>query len=74
MLLVLGLEIPRGSQAVILGWLLLVSDQGPLSKGDEDCGLTEAICCLCERIKEVVKQPRPAIHMEEPLLTAWVGL
>ena len=40
LLLVLGLEIPRQSQAVNLGWLLLVL-------GLE---LTEASCWLFERI------------------------
>ena len=36
--------------------------------------LTEASCCLFERIKKVVKQEsRPAIHMEKPLLIAWVS-
>ena len=40
LLLVLGLEIPRGNQTLNLGWLLLVP-------GLE---LTEASCCLFERI------------------------
>ena len=40
LLLVLGLEIPRQSQAVNLGWLLLVSG----------LGFTEASCCLLDRI------------------------
>ena len=41
-----------------LGWLQLVLD----------LGLTEASCCLFERIYEVVKhEPRPAIHMEKLL-------
>ena len=46
----LGLEIPRRSQAVKLGWLLLVPVLGPLSKRYEGWGLTEAGCCLLERI------------------------
>ena len=40
-----GLEVPRQSQAVNLGWLLLVPGQG----------LTEGSCYLFKRIKEVVK-------------------
>ena len=41
-----------------LGWLLLVPG----------LRLTEASCCLSERIKEVVQhEPRPAIHMEKQL-------
>ena len=41
-----------------LGWLLLV----------QDLELTDARCCLFERIQEVVQQePRPAIHMEKQL-------
>ena len=48
-----------------LGWLLLVPGMG----------LTEASCCMFERIKEVVKhEPRPDIHMEKSLLTVWVVL
>ena len=38
--LVLGLEIPRQSQAMNLGWLLLVLG----------LGLTKASCCLFEKI------------------------
>ena len=41
LLLVLDLEIPRWSQAVNLGWLLLVLN----------LGLTEASCCLLDRIQ-----------------------
>ena len=49
-----SLEIP--SQAVNLGWMLLVLG----------LGLTEASCCLFNRILEVEKhEPRPAIHMEK---------
>ena len=40
LLLVLGLEIPRQSQAVNLNWLLLVLG----------LGLTGATCCLFDRI------------------------
>ena len=48
----LGLEIPSQIQAVNVGWLLLVLV----------LGLTEASCCLFERIKEVVKhESRPNI-------------
>ena len=46
LLLMLGLKIPRQSQAVNLGWLLLVPDLGPLSKRYRDYGLTGAGCCL----------------------------
>ena len=54
----LSLEIPREHQAVNLGCLQLVLD----------LGLTEASCCLFERIYKVVKhEPRPAIHMEKLL-------
>ena len=54
----LGLEIPRVSQAVNLGWLLLVV--GP--------GLTETSYCLFERIWEVVKhEARTVIDMEKQL-------
>ena len=56
----LGLEIPKGNQAVTLIWLLL--------------GLIESSSCLFERILEVVKHElRPT--MEKPLLTAisWMG-
>ena len=54
----LGLKIPRQSQAENLGWLLLVLG----------LGLNEASCCLFERISEVVKhKPRPAIYMEKQL-------
>ena len=41
----LGLETPRQSQAVNLGWLLLVPG----------LGLTEASCCLFERIYKVIQ-------------------
>ena len=37
---VLGLEVPRQSQAVNLGWLLLVPG----------LGLTEVSCCIFEKI------------------------
>ena len=61
LLLVLSLEISRQSHAVNLGWLLLVSR----------LGLTEASCCLYERIQEVVKhEPRPTIHIGKQL--GWV--
>ena len=54
----LGLEIPRQSQAVNLGWLLLVLG----------LGFTKVSCCLFERIQEVVQhEPIPAIHMEKQL-------
>ena len=46
----LGLEIPRGKQAVNLGRLLLVLGLGPLSKRYRGWGLTDAGCCLFERI------------------------
>ena len=50
------MEISKGSQVVKLIWLVLVL-------GLE---LTEASCCLFDRIGEVVKvEPRPAIHMEK---------
>ena len=49
------------SQAMNLVWLLLVLGLGSLSKRKG--------CCLFERIYE----PRPAIHMEKALLTAWLG-
>ena len=59
----LGLEIPRQSQAVNLGWLLL----GP------GLGLIEASCCLFDRTYEVVKhEPRPAIPMEKQL--GWASI
>ena len=46
----------QGSQVVNIRWLLPVPGL---------C-LTEASCCLFERILEVVKhEPRPAIHMEK---------
>ena len=50
LLLVLGLEIPRQSQAVNLGWILLVPKLGPVSKKYRGGGVTEAICCLFDRI------------------------
>ena len=50
----LGLEIPRKSQAVNLGWLQLVLGLGTLQEvwglGSRGWGLTEAGCCLFERI------------------------
>ena len=46
----LGLEIPRQSRIVNLGWLLLVLGLGPLSKKYGGRVLTEASCCLLERI------------------------
>ena len=46
----LGLEIPRRSQAVNLGWLLLVLGLWPLSKRYEVWGFTEAGCYLFERM------------------------
>ena len=49
----LGLQIPKQSQTVNLGWLLLVLG----------LGLTEATCCLFDRIRE----PRPAVLMEKQL-------
>ena len=46
-LLVPGLEIPRGSQAVNLGWLLLVLGLEPLSKRFRGGGsLRLAVACL----------------------------
>ena len=42
----LGLEIPRQSQDVNLGWLLLVLVPGTLSK----MGLTEASYCFFDSI------------------------
>ena len=75
LLLVLGLEIPRRSQAMNVGWLLLVPGPWLLSKTYRGWGLTETGCCLFERIWEVVKhEPRPAIHMEKSWLTIWVVL
>ena len=54
----LCLDVPRGNHTVNLGWLLPVLG----------LGLTEASCCLFERISEVLKhQPRPTIHMEKQL-------
>ena len=51
----LGLEISRQSQAVNLGWLLLVPG----------LGLAEASYCLFDRFEEVVKhEPIPDIHVE----------
>ena len=45
-----------------LGWLLLVPGLGPFSMMFGSWGLTEASCCLFERIKEVVKhESRPNI-------------
>ena len=49
-LLVLGLEIPRKTQVVNLGWLLLVLGLGSLSKRYRGWKLIEAGCCLFERI------------------------
>ena len=46
----LGLEILEQSQVVNLGWLLLVLGLGPLSKRYGGRVLTEASCCLLERI------------------------
>ena len=57
-----GLGIPRRSQAVILGWLLLVLR--PLSKSYDSWGLTGARFSLFERIYKFVKhEPRLAIHI-----------
>ena len=71
----LGLEIPRLSQAMDLGWLLLVLGLGPLSKRYGGWRLTEIGYCLFNRMQEVVKcEPRSAIHLEKSLSTAWVGL
>ena len=50
LLLVLGLEIPRQSQAVNLGWLPLVPCLGSLSKRYREWDLTDTYCCLVERI------------------------
>ena len=50
LLFLLGLEIPRQSQAVNLGQLLLLLGPGPLSKRYGNWGLTEASCCLFERV------------------------
>ena len=69
-----GLRDSQEKQAVNLGWLLLVLCLESLSTGYRGWGLTEAGYCLSDRIWEVVKhEPRPNIHMEKPLLTAWVG-
>ena len=46
----LGLEIPRKTQVVNLGWLLLVLGLGSLSKRYRGWKLIEAGCCLFERI------------------------
>ena len=46
----LGLEIPRQSQIVNLGWLLLVLDLVPWSKRYGGWGLTEDSYCLFDRI------------------------
>ena len=54
----LGLQIPRQSQAVNLGWLLLL----------RGLGITEANFCLFESIQQVMQlEPRPAIHMGKQL-------
>ena len=54
----LGLDIPRQSQAVNLGWLLLVLI----------LGLTETSCFLFDMVYKVVQyEPIPAIHMEKQL-------
>ena len=50
LLLVLGLEILGQSQAVNLGRLLLVPDLGPLHNRYGAWRLSEACCCLFERI------------------------
>ena len=50
LLVVLGWEVPRRSQTVNLGWLLLVLVMGPFIKKYEGCRLTEACSCLFERI------------------------
>ena len=61
LLLVLGLEIPRQSQVVNLWCLLLLLG----------LGLTEASCCLFERIYKIVKhKPRPVTYGK----AAWVGI
>ena len=44
------MEIPRQTEAVNIGWLLLVLGLGPLSKRYRGWELTEAGCCLFERI------------------------
>ena len=44
----LGLEILRQSQAVNLGWMLLVLGLGPFNRRYRGWGLTEARCCLFE--------------------------
>ena len=61
----LGLEIPRQSQAVNLGWLLLVLG----------LGLTEASCCLFERAIHMEKQHGLACKLVgvEPLGISKVG-
>ena len=46
----LVLKILRESLSVNLDRLLLVPGLGPLSKRYWDWGLTEAVCCLFERI------------------------
>ena len=46
----LGLEIPRASQALNIGWLLLVLGLGPLSKRYRGWAIAEVSCCLFERI------------------------
>ena len=53
----LCLDVPRGNHTVNLGWLLPVLG----------LGLTEASCCLFDRIEVVVRHvPRP-FHMEKQL-------
>ena len=48
----LGLEVPRQSQAVNLGWLLLVTNLWLLSKRYRGWGFTEVGYCLFERFRE----------------------
>ena len=53
----LGWEIPRRSQLVNLGWLLLTGRESH-----------EVSCCLFDMIQQVMKpESRPAIHMKKQL-------
>ena len=69
------MEIPRQSQAVNLGRLLLVLSLEPLSKRYRGWRYSEVNYFLLDRIYEVVRHElRPVIHMEKSKLTVWFGL
>ena len=69
----LGLEIPWWIQVLNLGWFLLVLGLGPLSKRWLEAHW-DWLLLVWEDLGSCDTWSRPAIHMDKPPLTTWVGM